>query len=52
MLVAKFKIWLAIKLIKALEVSPRHPKRTEALDCSDIDEALVCLRENKLGVTG
>lgn len=52
MLVAKLKVWLAIQLVKSLEVSPRHPNRTRMLDDSDIDEALMCLRENVGNVVG
>lgn len=52
MLVAKFKIWLAIQLVKSLDVTPAHPKRPSVMDPADIDEALVCLRENTVNVLG
>ena len=51
-MVAKFKVWLIIKLVKSLEVSPRHPKRTPALPEEDIDEVLVAMRNNYFNIAG
>ena len=52
MLVAKIKIWLAIQLVKSLEVSPRHPKRFRILPEDAIDDALCALRDNNQDISG